>query len=454
MRTKEKKQWMPVIFLFIYAICLLAVGILMFQRAGMPTEGTVSINKEKNSPVTNVEKQSLENEQEMNLVEPAELQTVGTVAVNRLAYLSEADDYNGLDLQDNGLEYAIKINRQENIVTIYSLDDNGYYTVPVRAMCCSVSADDTTPIGLFTTSDRFTWALLEGGVYGQYAYRIDGGIWFHSVPYAGYSNDKLETWEFNKLGTGASLGCVRLCVADAKWIFENCPVGTQVQIFDSDYYGPMGKPQPVCILEDTENTGWDPTDMVTGNPYAEQGQIFGAVSHTIQIGEPFDPMSGVLAFSSDKKDVTFRILVQGEVNNQVAGTYGLKYTFYDNGQEISKEIEITVVDEEEPVIIMAPEEMTISGYMGDKKALIQLIAGFITAYDGDHVIDTVKEGVGGLENTQEAALYIDIGNVREEAGNYVVYVVAADASGNMSDTVTIRITMLEEETNSASVYEN
>ena len=47
----------------------------------------------------------------------------------------EQENYNGDDLEDNGYPYAIKINRQENIVTVYTLDSNGYYTVQMGVAC-------------------------------------------------------------------------------------------------------------------------------------------------------------------------------------------------------------------------------------------------------------------------------------------------------------------------------
>ena len=55
---------------------------------------------------------------------------------------------------------------------------------------------------------------------------------FHSVPYYTQEKDNLETEQFNLLGDVASLGCVRLCVRDVLWIYENCPVGTDVIDYD------------------------------------------------------------------------------------------------------------------------------------------------------------------------------------------------------------------------------
>ena len=39
--------------------------------------------------------------------------------------------------------YYIKVNRKQNCITIYSKDEKGKYTVPVKAMACSVDLMDT-----------------------------------------------------------------------------------------------------------------------------------------------------------------------------------------------------------------------------------------------------------------------------------------------------------------------
>ncbi len=100
------------------------------------------------------------------------------------------------------------------------------------------------------------------GTYGHYAFRIDGGYLFHSVPYMATNNDTLEEGEFNKLGSFASLGCVRMCIVrDVKWLYDNCPSGTKVTIYDNESNpGPLGKPETIKIPEDSPNKGWDPTD--------------------------------------------------------------------------------------------------------------------------------------------------------------------------------------------------
>lgn len=163
--------------------------------------------------------------------------------------------------------YVININRKQNVVIIYKNDGCGRFTEPVKAMVCSVGACGETPTGTFKTSDKYKWRFLFGDVYGQYATRITGHILFHSVPYFEKSKDTLEYEEYNKLGTAASAGCVRLCVADAKWIYDNCPSGTIVVIYDSDEPEPLDKPVPVNIDISDNRRGWDPTDPDPNNPW-------------------------------------------------------------------------------------------------------------------------------------------------------------------------------------------
>ena len=95
--------------------------------------------------------------------------------------------------------YYIKVNNQANVVTVYKKDSHGKYTVPIKAMICSIGSA-TPESGTYSMSDKYTWRLLEGNVYGQYACRITGSILFHSVPYEQKDKTTLEWWEYDKLG--------------------------------------------------------------------------------------------------------------------------------------------------------------------------------------------------------------------------------------------------------------
>ncbi|MGX8692122.1 MAG: L,D-transpeptidase, partial [Eubacteriales bacterium] len=93
--------------------------------------------------------------------------------------------------------------------------------------------------------------------------------WFHSVPYYSQSPSDLEWPEYNKLGSNASAGCVRMCVRDVKWVYDNISLGTVIRVYASSAAEPMAKPASIRIdtSDSNPNRGWDPTDPDPGNPY-------------------------------------------------------------------------------------------------------------------------------------------------------------------------------------------
>ena len=167
----------------------------------------------------------------------------------------------------NKKPYYIEVIRNHNIVIVYGLDSNNEYKKVVKVFVCSVGKNNKTPTGTFTTSDKASWGWLVGNVYGQYYTRIKGSILFHSVPYFKKAKNQLEWEEFNKLGTAASKGCVRLTVRDVKWIYDNCPRGTTVKIYDGQIPSGITKPTAPKISADSPNKGWDPTDPDKNNPW-------------------------------------------------------------------------------------------------------------------------------------------------------------------------------------------
>ena len=152
------------------------------------------------------------------------------------------------------------------------------------AMVCSGGMD--TPTGYFSTPVDYSWRLLMGPSYGQYATRIYDSYLFHSVPYYSQHKDDVEYDEFNLLGTRASLGCIRLAVVDVKWIYDNCPLGTPVIIYnDADDPGPMGKPGTIYTdADDTEKRGWDPTDPDPANPWDDAFESGTAIPQPGRLG--------------------------------------------------------------------------------------------------------------------------------------------------------------------------
>ena len=156
--------------------------------------------------------------------------------------------------------------------------DDGEYSRPVKAMICS-TGPYTPPCGKYPKNlykipgNRWEWGALQQNVYGHYVTKIVGNILFHSVPYTeNYNPGSLEWWEFDKLGTAASAGCIRLQIKDAQWIYSNIPGGTYVEFYQSSNPGPLGRPSAPKISGNERCRGWDPTDGNSSNPWLNQPQ--------------------------------------------------------------------------------------------------------------------------------------------------------------------------------------
>ena len=199
--------------------------------------------------------------------------------------------------------------------------------MPVKALTCSTGREGhETPLGTFHTSGKSVWCYMVDGTYSQYAYRINGGIMFHAVPCIGKNKDGMETAEFNKLGTHASLGCVRLSVSDAKWIYENCPSGTTVVIYDdSSSPGPLGKPGTITIPDGHPLGGWDPTDPDSSNPWHTYTvAINSADVITLPVGSSqADLLSYINATDSLGNNLNSKMTIDGTYDLNTPGTYSI-----------------------------------------------------------------------------------------------------------------------------------
>lgn len=247
--------------------------------------------------------------------------------------------------------YYIKVNRKNNIVTIYALDSNGEKNHIIKTMVCSagLSSSDKagynndTPLGTFKIYQRYEWRYLYGNSYGQYSVRFNGHILFHSVPYKYQRKNSLKEGEYNKLGERASLGCVRLSVADAKWIYDNCPNGTVVEVCEEDESSVV-KPLSIKIADGCEYAGWDPTDPSPDNPWTGKlPRLEGMKDIVLKQGSQADILGEVKGIDYDKTELV--VEMETNLNRTEPGTYEIIYsTTGSMGATVYERVKVTVVE--------------------------------------------------------------------------------------------------------------
>lgn len=263
MNKRKKKKINNKLILIIIAI-LIVVCIIIFNKNKVGNTSVQTENYASNEQSNVTENSTLENALVQNVV------TENIINQNKIIenaiIKNEINEEKKAKYPTGKTPYYIKVNYQENAVTVYKKDKNGYYSEPVKAMICSCGKS-TPKSGVYKTSKGYEWGFLEGGTFGRYSTVIKGDILFHSVPYLKQTEDSLEYWEYDKLGTTASLGCVRLSVVDCKWIFDNIEAGTGVEFYADSNPGPLGKPIAKKISDNEECRNWDPTDESPNSPW-------------------------------------------------------------------------------------------------------------------------------------------------------------------------------------------
>ena len=170
-------------------------------------------------------------------------------------------------------KYYIKINNKANRVNVYGKDSQQNYTILVKTMICS-TGECTPPCSMYPKTkykmlgNRYQWAKFHS-VYVRYPTQIVGGIFFHSVPYLDKRKDSLSYSMFDHLGQSVSAGCIRLKVADAKWIYDNVESGSIVE-FNTNVTNNESAPK---ISSNERCRNWVPTDTDSNNPWKNKANL-------------------------------------------------------------------------------------------------------------------------------------------------------------------------------------
>lgn len=254
---KSKKILISIIVVLLILIC---IGLYLCF---------IDINKEDKVSAEPLHMNNISFEESNNEIDIIDLEQSTQDLTNETVQNNIANSTtNNGEKKSNTPKYYIKVNYGAQVVTIYTKDNNDNYTVPIKAMVCSTGTATPTS-GVYSIPARWEWLRLQGYVWGHYSTQIKGNILFHSVPYLEKGNPaSLEYWEYDKLGTYASAGCVRLKVIDAKWIYDNCGKGTKVEFYSDSNPGPLGKPSSKKISSYSNDLrNWDPTDPNPNNPW-------------------------------------------------------------------------------------------------------------------------------------------------------------------------------------------
>ncbi|HBN82421.1 MAG TPA: hypothetical protein DDZ89_01110, partial [Clostridiales bacterium] len=166
-----------------------------------------------------------------------------------LAELEEAGD----------LPYSIYLEKGSFTMTVYKKDENGDYTIPVRAFNTAVGRTaGRTPVGTFEIYKKERWHQFSyNGGFAQYATSYYGNLFIHSPIYGLKEIDTMLAEFYNEIGTNSTAGCLRTTSYASYWVYSYCPLGTPVMIVNGSPKGTISEKPPK--IPDVYMTT-DPTD--------------------------------------------------------------------------------------------------------------------------------------------------------------------------------------------------
>lgn len=165
-------------------------------------------------------------------------QVYSALSANRSATLTVASDVTKFDTEQQTVTWKIVVDRSKQTATVYNNDQ----VVQTFNVCTGKTGKhETTPGNYFIylkyqvqdmrgTNDDGSQYLSSGVKWVSY---FNGGQGFHTA-----------NWNAAGIASGdptghGSHGCVNMNEADAKWIYDNCPDGTLVQVVGAQPTAPV-----------------------------------------------------------------------------------------------------------------------------------------------------------------------------------------------------------------------
>ncbi len=133
--------------------------------------------------------------------------------------------------------YLVLVDKTHHYVNFYKGSKGKWVNIRRNILCTVGKKSTPTKSGSFKLSLKVT----KNGPYGRkdfkgstafYAFRINAGNFFHSVLYKLYCNNPYTNSPKDaSLGKNVSNSCIRLPLADAKFIWDNMKRGTRVVVY-------------------------------------------------------------------------------------------------------------------------------------------------------------------------------------------------------------------------------
>jgi len=168
----------------------------------------------------------------------APVQNIGKAPAATTTAASGADVY-GMDKKaqkySSRTKYLILVNKSKHNINIYKGSKNKWVCIRRNIKCTIGKKSTPSPSGSWTvnhkTHKKHGYKDFSAST-AFYATRISAGNYFHSILYKkGSRNPATARVKDGALGKSKSNSCIRLPLADAKFIYQSVPVGSKIIVY-------------------------------------------------------------------------------------------------------------------------------------------------------------------------------------------------------------------------------
>lgn len=152
--------------------------------------------------------------------------------------------------------YLIKVSLSDNFAIIYKYTGSEEYSEIVKAFPVSVCSNVKPSVT--KVESKNIWKHIGYSLHGHYITRFENGEYFSAVACYNQNTETLNKEQYLNLGNPSVVdGSVYMPAGYAKWIYENCAIGTKIELISE-----LKLPDNIKldILPGIDDISYDPTE--------------------------------------------------------------------------------------------------------------------------------------------------------------------------------------------------
>lgn len=249
--------------------------------------------------------------------------------------------------------YRISLNKAINQISIFEYDDdNEINSEAVRHIICSHNNIEDGIYKDFTRVAKSGWFANDSDGFYRYVTDMGNGLIFRTATYRELNKrNSLDVQEYSLIGQVTNANGIVMTLADAKWIYENCGLRSDVLVYSDE-----NEVRATDVINTTSIPAglfWDPSEDISSSPWiSTELKSIKPINSTISVplgSSELTLLSFVKVLDVSDVDYSTKAFITGYYNLNVAGIYNIVYNAVDlYNNHLSASVVLKVIDYSTP----------------------------------------------------------------------------------------------------------